>query len=564
MKRIVTILAFACFALGAGAQDTYWAQLLSRNNYYGTARSIALGNAMTALGGDLGSVGINPAGSAVNSFGQFTITPAMLFQSTAVSWSSSGDVNFDAPSTTSHSKFNLPNVGATMVLYTGNNYGLKHITLGFVLNNTDTYLNYTSARGSNPYTSLLGDIAGNAYGLEYADMSRSQKAAYCANQIGEFGPEGSLRYSGANQMVDKDDMYAYLPGTLDQWAESKTYGTKKDFITNIGFNISDNFYFGFNLGIPTSKYRNEEFFQESAQAPVQFPVNFVDDDGKHLGVEGEPTTYYKSSTNGYKLNSDVSGIYGKFGLIWLPTKSLRVGAAIQTPTFMTIEESWQYTASTTYENSKYNGSAKSDVGSASYRLRTSYEVNAGVAYTFGGFGLLSVDYEMMDYSVMKFSDLENDYFSDDTWAETNLCNKLFYGVSHSVRAGLEVKPLPELTVRAGYSLVTSPERYALDLDGYEVSPENWQGASQLLSDFHYYKGHNIHAFSLGLGYSSPGSFFADATVRLTKYPVEYFVPYFFPDYEVLTSTGSPANVAMPYEKFEKSIVDAVVTFGWRF
>jgi hypothetical protein len=40
----------------------------SQNNYYGTARSIGMGNAMTAVGGDLGSIGINPAGSAVYNF----------------------------------------------------------------------------------------------------------------------------------------------------------------------------------------------------------------------------------------------------------------------------------------------------------------------------------------------------------------------------------------------------------------------------------------------------------------------------------------------------------------
>ena len=74
-KKIVitSILAFA--ALGAGAQTAYDAMTFSENNYSGTARTIAMGNAFTALGGDLGSYGINPAGSAVNRYSQISFTP---------------------------------------------------------------------------------------------------------------------------------------------------------------------------------------------------------------------------------------------------------------------------------------------------------------------------------------------------------------------------------------------------------------------------------------------------------------------------------------------------------
>ena len=88
MKRIfLTIAAAVAVQASMMAQepDTYNSQFFGRTTYYGTARSIALGGAMTALGGDLGSVTYNPAGSAVNHYSQFTITPAV---SVAVSNSS--------------------------------------------------------------------------------------------------------------------------------------------------------------------------------------------------------------------------------------------------------------------------------------------------------------------------------------------------------------------------------------------------------------------------------------------------------------------------------------------
>lgn len=77
MKRRITIasILFAVMSIGLGAQNVTDALRFSENEYYGTARSVAMGNAFTALGGDLGSVSINPAGSAVQNYSQITLTP---------------------------------------------------------------------------------------------------------------------------------------------------------------------------------------------------------------------------------------------------------------------------------------------------------------------------------------------------------------------------------------------------------------------------------------------------------------------------------------------------------
>ena len=61
------------------AQTAYDAFLFSETNYEGTARTVAMGNAFTALGGDLGSVAINPAGSAVAKYSQISLTPSLTF-----------------------------------------------------------------------------------------------------------------------------------------------------------------------------------------------------------------------------------------------------------------------------------------------------------------------------------------------------------------------------------------------------------------------------------------------------------------------------------------------------
>ena len=50
MKKTLTAIIFLLAGILADAQSVYDAMTFSQNNYYGTARSIALGNAVTALG----------------------------------------------------------------------------------------------------------------------------------------------------------------------------------------------------------------------------------------------------------------------------------------------------------------------------------------------------------------------------------------------------------------------------------------------------------------------------------------------------------------------------------
>lgn len=69
-KTAITILLSLASVAAGYAQTAYDALMFSENNYEGTARSVAMGNAFTALGGDLGAVTINPAGSAVANYSQ--------------------------------------------------------------------------------------------------------------------------------------------------------------------------------------------------------------------------------------------------------------------------------------------------------------------------------------------------------------------------------------------------------------------------------------------------------------------------------------------------------------
>ena len=570
MKKMIMMLAASALAFSAGAQSMYDAITFSQNNYYGTARTMGLGNAVTAVGGDLGTIGINPAGSAVSYYGQFTVTPGLTISSSSPYFSSWGEDKYTAGSSVSHTRFTLPNCGISMSFATGRSHGLKNLTFAFVSNQTNNYNFSNQAFGRNSLSSKFAEFANAAYGYDesvlaaYSSFNSSNVpwdvlTAYQAGTFGSYRQGDYSGYVGNTEKIASDGSYHYVPGELSQTSGISRWGSKNDIVLNMGLNYNDNLYIGFNVGIPSADYRYSEYFSEAPVTVEQFPIAFE---------EGE--TYFRSATYDYEYAADVSGIYAKAGVIWLPAKGVRLGAAIQSPTAMTIKERWEYGATSSFQDSYFDGDVVSPEGEYTYGLRTPYIVNLGAAVTIGTKGLVSIDYEMADYSVMKFRDIYSEGFfsNDDSFYDVNQTNRNFCGLAHSLRAGAEIKVTPAFSVRAGYGISTSPERHWRNSAGEDVTADDYladfadykNGVLSLVSS-QYYK-ENVHSFSLGLGYSSPGSFFVDIAARCTKYPATVFAPYY--DYYGYSSTGELVDMQAPRIKYNKSIFDVALTLGWRF
>ena len=167
MKKtiILSLVALAAGTISAAAQNMYDAINFSRNDYLGTARTMALGNAVTAIGGDLGTVGINPAGSAVATYGQLTVTPGFTLSSVSSAYSPEGESMYGPSAGTTRSRLSMPNLGVSLVMNTGRRSGLKSFTFAVVSNQTAQYNYAASAYGANSRTSKMAEFASAASGI---------------------------------------------------------------------------------------------------------------------------------------------------------------------------------------------------------------------------------------------------------------------------------------------------------------------------------------------------------------------------------------------------------------
>lgn len=553
-RRSALIIILTAVSYGIHAQNADDLLRFSENHYEGTARTVAMGNAFTALGGDLGSISINPAGSAVAKYSQMAITPSLTFSASTTSGTplpNGRTPYFNREFTSSMTRFTIPNFGMTFNWETGRKNGLKSMTFGFVINATNSWNEDVFASGRNTnYTSYMGAMAARAVAKGYtgsmilADDAYDNPAldwdiitgfdSYMIDNIVENGEIIDNEFAGASEIIYGKDIE--VPGPLDQTLGRSVKGSKYEYLFNFGANISDFLYLGVNLGFNTISYGYRQYFKESSVYIEDFPtMTFEDEQGN--AVQG----YFDSMNAGYTYSADGTGVFAKLGMILTPFKGLRIGAAFQTPTAMTIEEQWQNTGSTSFRMGESSGretfNAESPYGNNRFDFVSPLRANFGVAYTFGSLGLVSADYELCDYGNMRYNG--SDYADDMDYAqELNQEISMAMGISHMVRAGVEVKPIPALSVRAGYGMTTSARRL----------------------------GHALHNASFGLGYSSKGSFYADIACRRTFLPAEYIMPYqnYIGDYDSEGNFIPDEAHLSPEIRNLMSDWKVLMTFGWRF
>lgn len=510
MKRY-SIGMCALFLLAATTlwgQSEYDALRYAKQQHEGTARSLAMGNAFTALGGDLGAISLNPAATAIFRHSSFTITPSVNFSDERSHY-------LNTTSQAGNSRFGVSNVGYVSYYPTGRKQGLISFNFALTSNQIANYNGESFVSGTNDRGSLLGAIATNARGIDPAQLTISDQNdpfgsipdwyiqaynCYLINPLVNQDKEFTGAYIGATETFNEQGQRV-LAAPVDQVYQRYSAGYNNDISLSFAGNISHKFFFGINLSIQSIWFQSSEYTEEFASTPNAFPE-----------------TGFQSMQHSYHLTASGTGFNARAGIIWLPIAGLRLGASVVTPTWLQMDEQWYYTMDSQLKESYYCDSPNYGFR---YDIQTPWRWNVGAAYTFGKRSLISVDYESVNYS-----DLELSYNgSTSMFSAENQRIQRDFRRAHILRAGAEFRMTEAWSIRAGYNYLSQ-------------SADTMDDAIQLAS--------------IGAGYNK-GAFFADIAYQ---HPLQWqketysFYPY--------------GNAARPTVASQYRNMRLLLTFGLRF
>jgi len=459
MKRVVSVLAILLAStMAVQAQNTTGILLnrdilpassilsLSQREVTGTARSMGMGGAFTSLGADMASFGYNPAGFGMYQRNEISVSLGLGIVNTK---------NYNAYNHGDNSSVRcaINNVGASFKVYESSGT-LTAINFAFGYNKTADY-NYDMAYGGPTTISSLADafadIAnGGRLGIN-TDNKITDPNGYSDYNMNPYywgavmGYKGGLINLGTNGWYPDEIAEGAL---MSQYTTLASRGSAGEFSFAFGFNINNIIYLGASLDVQSISRKQTIYYDEY--------INYGE------GAQPDATSYPYQLQHfefGQSMQVNGSGVGAKFGIVVRPIKTLRIGFAVHTPTYYSL--AYRYSAALSSEalsvgsnpndwevidGSVYADEATpilQDGGVHRWTFTTPTRLLAGISYAIGQYAVISADYQYDAYRALKLN---------YTPADTGYTNDTFHNSlkgTHTIRAGVEAKPLPWLALRVG-------------------------------------------------------------------------------------------------------------------
>ena len=434
MKKYIFLL-FAGFAFSVThSQEIPDAIRYSQDNLNGTARFRAMGGAFGALGGDLSSINVNPAGSAIFSNNQLTVTFS--------NFSTKNNSNYFGTSTSAcDNSFDLNQTGGVFIFKNQNpGSDWKKFSLSINYENANNFDNSVFSAGKNPTNSVAGYFLSYAQGVplnvlensSYGELNNGGQQAYLGYQGYVINPRNPNNPN--NTQYDSN----VTPGGnyfQENSIYSSGYNGKLSF--NAATSYKDKLYIGVNLNSHFT-----DFVQSSSFYEYNNNTLTIDDTVRSLRFDNNLYTYG-------------TGFSFQIGAIAKVTNEIRLGLAYESPTWYTLND--EFSQKLVAVSGNISGELPPDVIDPNlinyyspYDLSTPSKFTGSFAYIFGKTGLISIDYSLKDYGSTKFQP-ENDTYFRNLNSEMNS----ILASSGELRIGAEYK-VKALSLRGGYRFEGSP------------------------------------------------------------------------------------------------------------
>jgi hypothetical protein len=515
---LATLLGgFLGFSQSAQAQGTYIddALLYSRLGPSGTARALGIGGATSALGADFSNLTTNPAGLGFYTKSELTFTPGLGFGSAdATPISSAASPGSLLSQSQNANSFHVANFGIVFANrhpdsddrpWKGGSFALG-FTRQADFNQAYRYQNVTDDNHSL-FQYLrepggFGDYTSSGYqqavqGIRQQDINNQYTnldgLAY-GNFLTSFvrvrrpgGPVGDSIYRTSTP---------FRSGPITQNEQITSKGSQSQFDFGYGGNLNDRFYIGGGVGIVSLNRTRTSTFSESSTSPTA-----------GFGEDFNFQEYVKTTG---------TGVNARLGVIYRPVDVVRVGASIQTPTYIRLNDEYSTTLTSAYADPNLSNVLSTTPGTLDYSITTPFRANGGLVVLLNKYGFLSGDIEYVGYSQARYGSNNNDVNADLDYANDQISTG--YRNTVNLRLGAEGR-FDIFRVRAGYARYGNPYTYD--------TPDRAQN---------YFTG--------GLGIRSKG-FFVDLSGVYLAYKEEYS-PY------GLANAPAP-NIAIDQRRFTASL-----------
>lgn len=392
----------------------------------GSMRFIGMGGAAVALGADLGTLGHNPAGLGVYRRGDLGTTLGVDGRLTATA---------RGGATASESDFSgsMPSIGVAFT-YPSIDPDWTFSTFGISYQQRALFDERFDVPTQTASSSLLDVFRDQATGYLNADLETALPFT--------AGPAWMTYLLDPDPAGGDTDYVTAIPAggvdTRQQVTRDGRYGE-----TEIAFatGYRNTLFGGLTLSIPSVNYTSTLRHQEIVRADT-------------LALHGWSFTE--------ELDVEGSGVSAKVGLLWHATDWLRLGGSYHLPTRLKFSETYATTVASNFRD----GTAythDSPVNTFEYVIRAPGRLLLGAAFVLGNAGVLSADYERVDHRDGLLKDGAFQNLPDDFFATENAAADRLHAVSHAARTGLELRIAPELRLRLGAGMETSPYSAAAGL-----------------------------------------------------------------------------------------------------
>ena len=443
------------------AQDITDAVRYSIDEIQGTARFKAMSGAFGALGGDMSSVNINPAGSAIFNYSHASLSLGFF--------NTKNDVNYyDGNNSSSNANIDLNQLGAAFIFENSEkNSPWKKFTLSVAYDRSADFDNEWQARGTS--TNSIDN-----YFLAYTNNSEIP-FGILKLQNGENIEQAYANIGGiSNGYASQQAFLGYWSGIIDpENLDDETNNDETNYVSNIAsgdfdqiYSYASNGYNGklaFNFAVD---YNNKLFLG------LNLNSHFID--YEKLTRLRETNSNDDSIVNNVVfdnlLSTTGSGFSFQLGAIAKITNELRIGLSYNSPTWYSISEELVQGIDSNNADPEINYISTVINIYPDYKLQTPGKVTGSLAYVFGKKGLISFDYSLKDYSNSKFRPSSDAVFSD---LNNNINDYLVSAASFKLGGEYRFK---QVSFRGGYRFEESPYK-----------DNNFYG--------------NLKGYSLGLGYN---------------------------------------------------------------